>query len=152
MITQNHSLHLWQICLEKFGDYTWRFVPWSPSLYSEFEVPFRLRWLSARRWLVPPPTPPGTNPLRITKTGTNPLAYLFPRNKSAGRNYSAVTPAPAPSPVRSRQASTSTYVPRLTGCGLGTRVPVSEGVVTPLGGWTPGPITLGCLDRGVNPP
>ena len=26
--------------------------------------------------------------------------------------------------------------------------PVSEGVVTPLGGWTPGPFTLGCLDRG----
>ena len=31
-------------------------------------------------------------------------------------------------------------------------VPVSEGVVTPLVGWTPGPITLGYLDRGVHPP
>ena len=29
---------------------------------------------------------------------------------------------------------------------------VSEGVVTPLGGWNPGPFTLGCLDRGLHPP
>ena len=34
----------------------------------------------------------GTNPLNSLKTGTNTLADLFRRNKSAGRNKSAVTP------------------------------------------------------------
>ena len=115
----NHSLHLWQThlvgcnylfsCWSTCTDHQlwcWRLTPHLPSsLTTSGQPPFRgtafvtsvinHRPTALRRPFIAGAgggATPGTNPLRITKTGTNPLAYLFPRNKSADRNKSAVTP------------------------------------------------------------